>query len=161
MKEIKLTQGKVAIVDDGDFEALNQYKWHAQKTGNGTFYAARGRGGKYVLLHREIMPTVDGMEVDHINGDGLNCQKRNLRNCTRSQNARNSKISSSSTSGFKGASWHKRDKIWTSGIWVNGKQKHLGNFTLLKEAALAYNEAAIKYFGEFARLNTITDKGSI
>ena len=155
MKEIKLTQRKVALVDDEDYETLNKFKWYAKKMVNGSFYAGRRKNGKHVYLHSEIMPAADGMETDHRDNDGLNCQRGNLRNCTHIQNTMNRRMSSSSTSRFKGVSWHKRDKRWQASIRVNKELKHLGYFHFLKEAALAYNEAAVKHFGEFACLNTI------
>ena len=155
MKEIKLTQGKVALVDDEDFEELNQFKWYAAKMTKGTFYAGRKKNNKRAYLHREIMNPVAGMEVDHIDGDGLNCQRVNLRNCTHIQNTMNRRMSLTSTSGFKGVSWHKRDEVWQANIRVDRKLKYLGSFSMLEDAALAYNKAATKYFGEYAELNAI------
>lgn len=156
MKEIQLTQGKVALVDDEDFERLNQKKWCAFKNGN-TFYAARifygGEKQKTILMHREIMNTPQGVEVDHKDGDGLNNQKCNLRNCDHFQNSHNQSRQSNNKSGFKGVSKDKNTGKWAVNIKINNKQIHIGCFKDLKDAALAYDKAALKYHGDFARLN--------
>ncbi|MFH1739786.1 MAG: AP2 domain-containing protein [bacterium] len=159
MKEIQLTHGKVAMVDDEDFESLNQHKWHTADRGM-WFYARRtitmesGRRIK-VLMHRQIIQTPAGMDTDHIDGNGLNNQRENLRNCTRSQNQWNSRINANNTSGAKGVSWYKSRNVWVSHIGVNGKRKTLGYFADTKTAALAYDNAAREYFGEFAKTNDL------
>lgn len=159
MKEIQLTQGQVALVDDQDFEFLNQWKWHLKKDGDRK-YAVRNLpllNGKQkrLSMHRLIMCMPDDVVIDHINGNGLDNRKCNLRICTNHDNLKNRRVSSNNTSGFKGVSWHKRDKIWQSRIKVNQKYIHLGCFKDPKEGAVAYNNAATKYFGEFALLNEI------
>ena len=158
-KEIQLTKGKVAIVDDEDFEYLNQWKWYAHKTNTLNFYAERSMriNGKktFILMHRVIMNTDKHLVVDHINGNGLDNTKLNLRNCTNSENIRNRKISSNNTSGYKGFHYNIRDNMWRSTIRINNKRLHIGNFIDITDAAKAYNEAAIKFHGEFARLNEI------
>ncbi|MFA5445042.1 MAG: AP2 domain-containing protein [Bacteroidales bacterium] len=158
MKEIKLTQGKVALVDDEDFEELNQFKWYACKRKN-TFYAARDiqyKGNRHcILMHRKIMKTPNGLEVDHKDGNGCNCQKENMRNCAHGQNQMNRGPQRTNTSGYKGVSWSKAGGKWVTYIQVNGKSKNLGYHDFIEDAARAYNEAAIKFHGKFAYLNAI------
>jgi hypothetical protein len=113
MKELLLTQGKVALVDDEDFEYVSQWKWHAQRD-RGTWYAKRRDGTK---LHRIIMKTPVDLEVDHRDKNGLNCQKYNMRNCTHSQNMHNRNF----IGKYKGVWIHKASGRWTSFIQGNGK----------------------------------------
>ncbi len=161
MKQIPLTKGKFALVDDEDYDRLVAIgRWHYS---NG--YAARNfrrkrlSDGKMVnkgiWMHRVIMDTPDGMDTDHIDNDKLNNQRINLRICSRSENQQNTCKRSHNTSGYKGVSWSKRDKKWEAKIKFDGKSRALGNFTCKHEAARAYNAAATKYFGEFACLNEI------
>jgi hypothetical protein len=161
MKRIKLTQGKYALVDDEDFEWLNQWKWHAFKRPH-TFYASRnicssdGKRG-LLLMHRLLTEAPKGREVDHKDGNGLNNQRVNLRVCTDQENRQNRCKPSHNKSGYKGVSWHKRSKKWHAQIGANGiKMKSLGYFTNKIEAAKAYDSAARKYHGEYARLNLNT-----
>ena len=159
MKEIKLTQDKIALVDDDDFEYLNQFKWCANKLRH-TFYAFRTLEKKKISMHREIMKTQlennIGKIIDHIDGNGLNNQKYNLRTCTIAENSRNRHFVNNS-SGYLGVSILKSRKKWYAQIKGNKKNIFLGSFKDKKDAAKAYNEAAIKYHGEFARLNIIID----
>lgn len=154
MKEIKLTQGKVALVDDEDFETLNQFKWYANKIGN-AFYAMRNKlDGKEkrrysVFMHRIIMNTPKSMDTDHCDRDGLNNQKSNLRICNRQQNQRNQRQKGE----FIGVSWYKYGQKWRAWITIDNKQKHLGYFEDPIVAAKARDVAAKEYFGEFANLN--------
>ncbi len=151
MKEILLTQGKVAIVDDEDFEWLNQWKWCAKK-GPNTSYAKRAT---QLYMHRLILSAEKGMFVDHINGNGLDNRRENLRVCTHAENMRNSKLSIKNTSGYKGVYWCKKRSLWIANIQNNGKVKNLGGFKIKELAARAYNEAAHNFHGEFARLNNV------
>ncbi len=158
MKRIKLTRGFEAMVDDEDFEYLNQWKWHIAKNNK---YAARreyfkgGKGkSKIVYMHRQIMNPDVNKEVDHINGDGLDNRKSNLRSITSIQNHYNHKILSNNKSGYNGVS-KTRNSTWHTCISVNNKTIHVGTYKTPEEAALAYNEAARIYYGEFARLNNI------
>lgn len=146
MKEIKLTKGKVALVDDEDYDWLMKYKWFASFS-SPTHVCARRSGG--FRMHREIMKTPIGMEVDHIDHNELNNQKYNLRNCTRKQNAHNQR----KVGKYKGV-YINKGYIMSR---INYEQNiiYLGSFNSEVEAAKAYNEAAVKYFGEFAELNTI------
>ena len=159
MKKIKLTQGKHALVDDDDFEFLNQWRWCAHKQRNGIFYAVRSSDTKQKRMmgwmHRIVLNTSKGMETDHINNDGLDNRKINLRVCTRSENLCNRARFKNNTSGFKGVSWYKPYEKWTARITVNQKTIFLGYFNDLQQAALAYNKAAVKHQGEFAQLNCL------
>lgn len=159
-KEIQLTRGKVAIVDDDDYEWLNKWKWCAIKRCN-TWYAERRElksiSGKIIRMHRLITCASTGEVVDHKNRDGLDNRRNNLRKCTPSQNNSNSVAKRNSTSGFKGIYWDKHNKKWRATISIQGYPKHLGRFKNKVDAARAYNEAAIKHYGEFARINILTD----
>jgi hypothetical protein len=156
MKQITLSQGKIAIVDDEDFERVNQFKWFAKKDEN-TWYARRtvridGKR-KNIHLHTFIMNTALGFVVDHKNHNGLDNRKENLRLCSKSQNQHNQKLRQGGTSQYKGVCWHKNKRCYFARIVIAGKQKHLGSFTDEVEAAKAYDEAAKEHFGEFAHLN--------
>ena len=153
-KRIELSQGKFAIVDDEDYEWINQYKWSALR-GRSTFYAVRneGRPQKRIYLHREIMNAPADMQVDHTDRDGLNCTRDNMRLATNAQNLRNRGAQANNTSGYKGVDWHKWCGKWRVTIKVNGKQIYLGHYGDPIEAARAYDAAARKYHGEFANTN--------
>ena len=155
MKEIPLTQGKVAIVDDEDFEWLSEFKWHAHRKhrqlSGPQWYARRGRSGPQ--MHRMIMGVTDPkVPVDHRDGDGLNDQRSNLRLSTPGQNACNKK-SRGGSSQYKGVYWHKRNNKWRSAVMIDRHEKHLGYFEDEIEAAKAYDRAARELHGEFARTN--------
>lgn len=155
--QITLSQGLVALVDDEDFERINKHKWYANKCGN-TFYAARmirNNDKRGVLqMQRAILLPEKGVFVDHIDGNGLNNLRNNLRLCTQAENLRNSKPIGG-TSKYKGVYWHEPTKKWLAYITFNYKRKHIGLFDLESSAALAYNENAKELFGSFARLNEI------
>ena len=160
MGEILLTRGKVAIVDDEDYSYLNQWKWNYKSKGHGnTGYAVRDitENGIYkaVLMHREIIRPSDSMEVDHIDGNGLDNRKVNLREATRSQNQQAKGRQRNNTSGYKGVSYDAEKDKWRAQITYKGKGHKLGRYKIIEDAARAYNKAAIKYHGEFASLNTI------
>lgn len=159
MKEIVLTQGKVAMVDDEDYEYLNQFKWCAANNG-GTFYAIRKAcyDGKWITerMHRVLFDIPPGKEIDHIDHNGLNNQRGNLRIVTRQQNKFNARAWGQSK--YLGVSIYNDNgrKYIAANIWINGKKKYLGFFPTEEAAALAYNEAAIGFQGEYANLNKIT-----
>lgn len=157
-KMIPLTKGYVTTVDDCDYESLNLYRWKALIVGK-KVYAARTvkspgskRNDITILMHRVIHP--GAVRVDHKNGDGLDNQRQNLRSANASQNAANSPIVVRGTSRFKGVYWNKHDRRWQAQIGHGrGAVKYLGQFKDERNAALAYDAAAIERFGEFAVLN--------
>jgi hypothetical protein len=157
MKEIPLTRGKTAIVDDADYEWLSQWKWCAGVGGSGTkCYAVRHQGTgikkrKMVLMHRIITNTPDGMECDHINGNSLDNRRENLRICTHMENIRNRPLSKNNTTGYKGVVSRRGRYMVT--IRLDYKRIYLGDFDTAEEAACAYDEAAKRYYGVFAKLN--------
>ena len=164
MKVIPLTKGKEALVDDCDHEYLTQWKWQFQpEQHRRTGYAVRiGRTGErrsQFRMHRLIVTrsgaAVDGKQIDHIDGDGLNNCRSNLRVSTTSQNHANRRPNRNNTSGFKGVTWNRRWKKWLAQIEVAGHNYYLGGFDDPCDAARAYNEAALKHFGEFACLNPV------
>jgi hypothetical protein len=156
MKQIPLTQGRSVIVDDEDYERLVQWKWHAVRHRK-TFYAVRTENRRPRYMHRVILEPAPGLDVDHVDFDGLNNTRANLRIATRQQNASNQRRRSDNMSGFKGVSLDRRGrpKPWVAEIWVNQKKIWLGMFATPEHAAAVYNEAATKYFGEFALLNEV------
>lgn len=157
MKEIPLTHGKVALVDDEDFEWLSAYRWSALPNRD-TFYAyctlrlTRGACTSR-RMHRLIVEAPAGVPVDHQNGDGLDNRRSNLRPSTGTQNQANRRRHSNNTSGFKGVIWKPRRSKWRAQIKVCGRTIWLGEFTDKVAAARAYDVAAIRYFGEFASTN--------
>jgi hypothetical protein len=163
MKQIDLSTKKYpntfALVDDEDYNELAGYNWFAHDDNDRTIYVTRNTvkedsGGRtQVLMHRQIVNAGVGWEVDHIDRNGLNNQRSNLRLCTKSQNQHNANMRSDNTSGFKGVSRAKGARSWQARIRVDGKLIHLGSFSEKSEAAKAYDEVARKYFGEFARTN--------
>lgn len=153
-REIPLTQGKVALVDAADYETLAQWKWRAERGGH-TFYAGCG-GGTYprMSMHRIIMGDPKGMLVDHINHNGLDNRRSNLRICTRAENGRNRKPDLRvKSSRHKGVWWSTEKSRWLAKIYVNGKRICLGTFTVEDDAARSYDAAALVHHGAFACLN--------
>jgi hypothetical protein len=161
MKEIPLTRGLFALVDDEYYNFLMQWKWYATP-GKNTFYAVRNRsrdrrkdskGSKIVHMHRVIMKTRDDEQVDHIDHNGLNNQRCNLRNCTAQQNTINSRPYSES--GYRGVYYQKRhNKVYIrASIVINGRAPHLGIFKTEVDAAMARDRIALLYLGDYAYLN--------
>jgi hypothetical protein len=162
VKEIPLTQGQIALIDDEDYELVSKHKWHAQWDNHARkFYAATSifTNGKWVStsMHRLILNAHTGDIIDHKNNDGLDNTRKNIRKCTHAQNLMNQRISRANTSGYKGVSWNKHQKKWKAYIDYNTTRKFIGYFNTAIDAAIAYNNAALKYHGEFARLNHIED----
>ena len=157
MKEIPLTKGKFASVDDEDFEVINQFKWFALGAGNDLFYAGRRVKGKTIFMHRFIMGVYDSkVIIDHIDHNCLNNQRNNLRECTHSQNLLNSrKVKKSALSKFHGVSYDKAISKWVAQIWNNGKYKKIGSYQNEIDAAIAYNAQSSELHGEFAKINIV------
>lgn len=159
MKEITLTKGKVAFVDDSDYEIVKGFHYYYHSKGYAIRWAGAHHIPKEVYLHHDIVGKApQGFVVDHINGNKLDNRRNNLRFVTRSQNRVNSrKTRYGKYSKYRGAHFHKRKGMWSASIGVNGKLIHLGYFFNELEAALAYNDAANKYFGIYAPLNKIKE----
>lgn len=160
MKQIPLTQGKIAIVDDADYDWLNQYKWCSKKDCPGNFYAVRQspreKGKQYLIyMHRQILGLElgDKRQADHINHSTLDNRRGNIRVCICQQNHFNRKSTLDTSSKYKGVSWYSRDKKWRAQITLNGKVKFLGYWIMEEIAALRYDMVAIREHGEFAHLN--------
>ena len=154
MKHIPLTQGKFAIVDDEDFDIVNKYNWHISHPRKNGYYARAYIGdGKYVYMHRIVMKAKTGQYLDHINRNGLDNRKCNLRFATYSQNAQNRFKRVGVTSKYKGVSFYKNCKRWRAEIHLNYKKYQIGYFGNEIEAAKAYDIKAKELFGEFARTN--------
>lgn len=151
MKEIKLTQNKVALVDDEDFEYLNQWKWYAMRCGKKYYALKTRRKNEEYLMHRCVISST--LEIDHIDNNGLNNQKTNLRECSREQNMQNRNKFLNNTSGYKGVYWKESRKRWVAQLMHNGRYVLDRSFNSAEEAARAYDKAAIMYHGEFAVLN--------
>ena len=156
--EIQLSQGLVGLIDEEDAEFVLRWKWYAIRSKH-TFYVIRNhpasedRGRQTVRLHRELLKAPEVMEVDHINGNGLDNRRCNIRLATCAQNSRNRRSLIGSTSHYLGVSWHKTNLRWQAQIQAEGRQIHLGVFVDEVDAAKAYDDAARLYHGEFARLN--------
>lgn len=161
MKVIELTSGKTCIVDDDDYEELSKHKWCFKAGGPG--YAVRNirlnGKGRLLVMHREIMKVPDGKKTDHINGNGLDNRKCNLRICSHAENLKNRSKQSNNTSGYKGVYKLNDCNRWGVAIGCDGKETWVGSFKTKEEAALAYNEAALRVHGKFARLNTVRMNG--
>ncbi len=154
---VPLTKNHVAIVDAEDAERVLMYRWSVFTPTKSAIYAqgrvSLGDGPKIsISLHRYIMRPPKGLQVDHINGNGLDCRKANMRVATRSQNCSNrGKQSGGQTSVYKGV--RKVNRRWGAQIGKGGKRCHLGYFDSEIEAALAYDRAAVNLHGDFASLN--------
>lgn len=157
MKKIKLSQGKVALVSDEDFTRVSKIRWYAISLYGNHFYARAWIRRKKVSLHRFILSARAGVTIDHINGDGLDNRRENLRWCTAAQNCMNRRVQKHS-SRYKGVRWHAANRSWITRIKIHGKLRHIGCFSAEDDAGLAYNKEAVKLFGEFALLNVIPGK---
>lgn len=161
MREIPLTQGKFALVDDEDYDRLVAMgKWYFRHGYAVKNIYERINGKKTwrnVHMHRVVANTPFGMFTDHINRNGLDNRKVNLRFCTFEENMRNKIKYSNNTSDYKGVTWHKGTKKWHAQLQIKNKRLHLGDFICKHEAARAYNAAALKHHGQFARLNEIQE----
>ena len=161
--KLNLSQGKVTKIDASRYDELIKYKWHVNLK-NGKWYAQRSKHiklgskrytSKTIYLHRELLNAPKGVRVDHINGDTLDNRLENLRLCTQQENTRNTKSRKGSSSKYLGVHLHKQSGKYRAQIKLDGGKKSLGLHSTPEEAALAYNEAALRYFGEFANLNKV------
>jgi len=154
MRTINISRGFVVLVDDADFERVNAFKWKSmiskRKTRPDVVYACRNHRNKCIYMHRFILGC--SRNIDHKDGDGLNNQRENLRECTQSQNGAN-KRKYRGSSKYKGVSWHAGGKKWQVHIKTPEANMYLGLFADEADAATAYNFAALEHFGEFAVFN--------
>jgi len=159
MKEIKLANNKgIALVDDEDYELVSKYKWHMlSATRRYARAAIKIETNKYIrtLMHKLIMDTKE--HIDHIDSDGLNNQRSNLRIATQSNNMMNASKQNRGSSRHKGVCWQKKNNKWTAYITLNKIRYYLGIFIDENKAAEAYNIKAEELFGEYAKLNIIED----
>lgn len=152
---IPLTKDMYTLIDKDDYCLVEKKKWCCVYRGKAKTPCAMASPSKrmpYCYLHRAIMKPPSDMVVDHINGDGLDNRRCNLRICTQSQNTMNRHQEKK----WKGISYRKDNQIWRAYIQINKKMLGLGHYNKALDAATAYNIAAIKYFGEFACLNDLT-----
>lgn len=155
MKLLPLTKGFSVMVDDEDYDFLNQWKWTYQSG-----YACRNatnpdKTRKPIKMHRLLMNPPDTMEVDHIDGNGINNQKSNLRICSHAENCKNQKVRYSTKTGFKGVDFHTKSNKYRVRITRHYKVHHVGFFSDLQAAVKAYNEASVWLHRDFARPNSL------
>lgn len=143
-------KGHTIYLDEEDKHYLEERSFSIHKLKNTQYLY---NSNKNIRLHRLIMNCPNGKQIDHINGNGLDNRKENLRICSQSENHQNRSKWGNTSSQYKGVHWHKIVKKWVAQIMINGKRKHLGYFDREREAAKAYNYMAIKHFGEYARIN--------
>jgi hypothetical protein len=159
LKEIPLTKGKIAIVDDEDFEMLSRFKWCCSNRGYAIRKSNEDGKPKTMLMHRFILGASKGVFVDHIDGNPLNNQRGNLRLVSNRQNCLNQKIGVRNKSGYKGVWWNKESGKWATGVRGENKEKYfLGYFENKHDAARMYNFWAVDLYGEYARLNVINEE---
>lgn len=158
-KYIPLTQGKVAIVDDADYDLLSKFKWQFVKNSKfGTGYAVRTVWNEShdkriaLAMHNAVMVPPEGLVVDHVYGNQLDNRKSNLRITTREHNAMNLSTPRNNTSGFKGVKWQKSDKRWIAYIGFQNRAIYLGCFSDIKDAIAARQVAELRYFGKYRRI---------
>lgn len=155
MKKLYLNNGQFALVDNEDFDYLNQFSWSLMGKGYVRRGVRIGNKNKTIALHREIMKHPEGKEIDHINHNKLDNQKSNLRICSHQENLRNQKIRIDNSTGFKGVCYRynlSKTRPWQARIFFNGKDNHLGLFATKEEAVFTYSTFAIKYFKEYVKI---------
>jgi len=160
-KQIELTKGNVALVDDEDYQRLSRWSWWVVPSGSRhKLYAQRWdntvKPRRAVWMHRVVCNAPPGTQVDHINMNGLDNRRENLRVCTQGQNQANRGPQQNNKSGYKGVCPISRRGYWQASIRHNRKSIYLGEFSSKKDAAQTYNKAALELFGEFAYLNEVT-----
>lgn len=153
MTEIPLDRGKVALIDDADFAMVSGFKWYAHQASTKVWYAYRSRSKNITerFLHRVLTGVPRGIRIDHKDGDGLNCQRSNLRIATCSQNGFNRDLQRNNKTGFRGV--YKAKEKFRAQIRINRQALALGYFDTAEQAARAYDTKALEMAGEFARLN--------
>ena len=161
MIEIPISQGKIALIDEADWDLVSGFKWRAHKgPRDKTYYAiatVRRADGSWtaVKMHRLILGLTDpAIKTDHRDKNGLNNKRGNLRACSNAENLRNRGANSNNTSGFKGVSWDKQNWKWRARIRLNRKLKSLGYYDTPEAAYAAYCAAAKDLHGEFHNLGT-------
>lgn len=157
MKEIPLTHGAVALVDDADYELLSQWRWHVSTNGYARAMIKDAGAFRGVYMHRLIMGMAkeDKRQIDHVDRQKTNNQRSNLRICTHRQNHYNIGVRRDNAVGLKGVSWSASNRKWVSSIKVDGEQKWLGSFETPEQAHAAYRSAAVEYHGEFVNLSNV------
>ena len=157
MKKIPIhnrtTKNLFALVDDEDFERVNQFRWWLVGRGYAATHAYVGNKRVVQYLHRLILNPGPGLEIDHRNRNRLDCRKQNIRACTHKQNLQYRRKFKNNSSGYKGV--YRRDGVWVACASVNGRSVFLGGFSTPEEAARKYNEEALRSYGEFADLNEV------
>lgn len=148
---VPLTKGAFAVVDSADVPELSEHNWKLVTFKGGSTYEGRTTRSGLVLMHRQLMSSADGLEVDHRDTDGLNNRRGNLRVATSSQNKCNQRTSSLNTSGFKGVCWCKQVGAWKARVQLNGRQYHAGFHSTPEAAYAARCALAERLHGEFAR----------
>jgi hypothetical protein len=153
VSEVRLYCGAVALVDDADLSLVAGYRWHIQQTSPDHRYAKTSLSERRtVLMHRLILSAPRGKCVDHIDGNGLNNQRTNLRLCTTAENLRN-RVRTRSLSGYRGVAWDHIHEKWQAHFTLNRKAVTLGNFKDPADAARCWDEAARKHYGAFGTFN--------
>lgn len=151
---VPLTRGLFTKIDTADYDIVAPYMWCALPDGWNVYATrARQRDGSSTKMHRVLMGTPKGMHTDHINGDGLDNRRANLRICTSAENMRNRRSNTGSSSRFLGVHFDRKSRVWRAQIRSGSASQMLGSFADEVEAALAYDAAARVSYGEFARLN--------
>lgn len=162
LREISLTKGYVTLVDESDYDQLIKRKWYASESGSSekNVYAVsngvRADGSTFNLrMHRLLLDPPKGLVVDHINGNTLDNRRANLRICTHRQNLSNTGPRRRGSSRYKGVCWNRSIEKWTASICLHGVNQHLGHFANERDAAMAYNKAAVREHGSFGYLNPL------
>lgn len=150
---VPLTRGAVAIIDVVDIERVAKHSWCLDRAGNRLDYAMTRINNRSVRLHRYISSPPDGLHVDHVNGNGLDNRRENLRLCSHRENLRNQRPQEGTVSGFKGVTVNKGSRRWRAKIVIDDREVLIGTFNDAESAARAYDAAALEMHGEFAHLN--------